>query len=314
LTRIVPAAALAIALLLPSSCGKKQEADTPVLRSIVGARNPASEEQEGPSGVPDSVLAVRILPAISGTGKRLSLSATGFSLGDGEIEWKVDGEPVPGAHEDSFSTEGVGKGASVQARVTVGGREVASNTVTLVNTPPGIRSVRIVPDVIRPGDSIGVEAAGIDPDGDEVTFEYRWEKNGQPAGTGDRLEGALHRGDVVSVRITPYDGEARGDYLVVRREVKNYPPSFTGVSDARLEGGVYTCTVGATDGDNDPLTYALTGAPSGMSIDPGTGTIRWTVPAGFTGKAPVTVTVKDGQGGEASYPMSVTIREESPKK
>ncbi len=202
----------------------------------------------------------------------------------------------------------------MQAWVKVGEREAASNIVTLQNAPPEIRSVRIVPDAIRPGDSIGVEVAGNDPDGDNVTFEYRWEKNGQPAGTGSRMEGTLRRNDVVSVWITPFDGEERGTYLVVRREVKNYPPAIAGTFDARLEHGVYTCRIGATDGDGDPLTFTLGKAPPGMTIDPGTGTIRWGVPDGFTGKAPVTVSVTDGQGGEASYAMVVAIREEPPEK
>jgi len=311
LTRIVPAAALAVMLLFCSSCGRKQESNPLVSRIAEGGADNAIREQAVPSDHPDSVLAVRILPEIAGAGTRLHLSATGFPLGDGEIEWKVNEDLVPGQLADSFSTEGFRKGTSVQARVKVGEREVTSNTVTLVNTPPEIRSVRIVPDVIRPGDSIGVEVAGNDPDGDDLMFEYRWEKNGQPAGTASRMEGALHRNDVVSVRITPFDGEARGKFLVVRREVKNYPPSINGVFEARLADGVYTCKVGATDGDNDPLTYALMEAPPGMTIDPGTGAIRWVIPPGAGGKIPVTVSVSDGNGGEASYALVVTIREET---
>lgn len=313
MTRIVPAAVLAVALLFGSSCGRKQESSPLVSRIAVGETDNAFKEQPVQAPRSDSALSVRILPGIAGTGTRLHLSATGFSLGDGEIEWRVNDDRVPGQSSDSFSTGGLGKGTSVQARVRIGEQEVLSNTVKLVNAPPEIRSVRIVPDPIRPGDSIGVEAAGNDPDGDPVTFEYRWEKDGRPAGTGSRMEGALRRNDVVSVRITPFDGEARGNFLVVRREAKNYPPSIEGVFDARLADGVYTCKIGATDGDDDPLTYALTEAPPGMTMDPGTGMIRWTVPDGFTGKAPVTVSVTDGHGGETSYPMFLTIREEPPK-
>lgn len=314
MTRILPAAALAVVMLCGPSCGKKQESKPLLTRIVQGEAEPSVPEQEVPSIDPDAILAVHVIPEIAGAGTPLHLSASGFALGDGKIVWTVNGELAPGQRADSFSTEGYRKGTSVQARVRIGEREVASNTVTLTNTPPEIRSVRIVPDVIRPGDSIGVEAAGDDPDGDPVTFEYRWEKNGQPGGTASRLEGSLRRNDVISVRITPFDGEARGRYLVVRREVTNYPPSIVGVVDAGLADGVYTGKVRATDGDNDPLTYVLTDAPPGMTIDPGTGSIRWTVPDGFLGKAPVTVSVTDGHGGETSYPMSLVIREEPPKK
>jgi hypothetical protein len=314
LTRIVPAAVLGVVLLFGSSCGEKQESNPLVSRIVQGEADNAVRDRAVPSEHPDSVLAVRILPEIAGAGTRLHLSATGFSLGDGEIEWKVNGNLEPGQRGNLFLSEELRKGTAVQARVKVGEWEITSNTLTLVNSPPEIRSVRIVPDVIHPGVSIGVEAAGNDPDGDQVTFEYRWEKNGQPAGTGSRMEGTLRRGDAISVRITPYDGEARGNFLVLRREVKNYPPSIQGVFDARLADGVYTCRVGATDGDNDPLNYTLMEAPQGMTIDPSTGTIRWTVPDKFLGKAPGTVSVTDGHGGEAYYPISLIIREEPPKK
>ncbi len=285
----------------------------PVSRIAEEGTGDPVQEPLVPTDRAGSKLLVRILPATAGTGTRLHLSANGFSLGDGEIEWKVDGEPVSGEQADSFSTEGLRKGMSIQARVKVGEREIASNTVTLRNTPPEIRSVRIVPEAIRPGDSIGVEVAGEDRDGDDVTFEYRWEKNGQSAGTGNRMDGTLRRNDVFSVRITPFDGETQGQYLVVRREVMNYPPSIDGIAEAGLANDIYTCRVLAKDGDGDPLTYALKESPPGMSIDPATGSIRWRVPAEFRGKVPVTVSVSDGKGGDSSYAMFVTIREEPAK-
>ena len=314
MTRFVPAAALAITLTVGISCGGKQESRASVTRIAEGGTDTAVREGEFTSARPDSAIAVRIVPEIARTGTLLRLSATGFSLGDGEIEWRVNEKPVPGEIEDSFSAEGLRKGTLVEARVKVEAREVTSNTVTLMNTPPELRSVRIVPDVIRPGDSIGVEVTGNDPDGDPVTFEYRWEKNGLPAGTESRMEEPLRRNDVISVRITPNDGEARGKFLVVRREVKNYPPSIDGAFDASLENGVYVCRVGATDGDGDPLTFSLTEAPAGMTIDPETGEIHWSVPDDFIGKAPIAVSVTDGHGGKVSYPMTLTIREDPSKE
>ncbi|HBX43181.1 MAG TPA: hypothetical protein DEH27_05045 [Deltaproteobacteria bacterium] len=180
------------------------------------------------------------------------------------------------------------------------------------NAPPEIRSVKFVPEIFRPGDSLGVEVSGSDPDGDEVTFEYAWEKNGTPAGSGSRIEGALQRKDAIAVTITPFDGEVRGRPLTLRREIRNVPPSIEGVKDARLEGDLYSCSILATDGDGDPLTYALKESPPGMSIETPTGTIRWEIPPAVTGKVPVTVVVSDGNGGEASYSMAVTIQEAAP--
>lgn len=260
--------------------------------------------------VSDAVLSVHIVSESSLRESRLKLSVTGFRPEDGEIEWLVDGAPVPGAVDVSFPADARQKGESVQARVTVGGTVLFSNVVTLSNRPPEILSARLVPEVVRPGDSLGVDASGSDPDGDEVTFEYAWKKNGVPAGTGSRLGGTLKRNDRFSVTITPFDGTARGRSVTLEREVRNYPPSIDGVADARLVEQMYTCKVQAKDGDGDPLTYELRESPPGMTIDPATGAIRWKVPLDTRGKVPVTVSVSDGKGGDSSYAMFVTIREE----
>jgi len=311
LIRVIAAAALALTLFL--SCGNRPENSSAVSRPDAGEPRRGPESRPVPPATAGPAESIRIFPEISGAGTRLHLSSAGFDLGDGRIEWMVNGTPIEGRQEDSFPTGELRKGSAVQVRVRVGDRDLYSNVVTLVNSPPEIRSVRIVPEVVRPGDSIGVEAEGDDRDGDEVTFEYRWEKNGRPAGTGSRMEGPLRRDDSISVRITPFDGEVRGNFLVVRRDVMNYPPVIHGVFDAQLADDVYTGRVAADDGDGDPLSFALSESPPGMSIDPSTGAIRWTVPDGFVGSAPVAVTVSDGHGGETAYPFTLTIREELPE-
>lgn len=254
---------------------------------------------------------MRILPETASRGTRLYLSPMGFLSREAEIEWIVDGMPVPGRRFTSLQTDALERGNSVQARVSVAGRVFFSNVVTLTNAPPELQSVKLVPEVFRPGDSLGVEVTGGDPDGDEVTFEYAWEKNGVPAGKGSRIDGVLKRNDVIAVTITPFDGEVRGSSLILRREIRNVPPSIEGVKDARLAGDVYSCRILAKDGDGDPLTYALKDAPAGMSIGAATGTIRWEVPPDVRGKVPVAVSVSDGNGGEASYAMVVTVQDET---
>jgi hypothetical protein len=60
-------------------------------------------------------------------------------------------------------------------------------------------------------------------------------------------------------------------------------------------GEMYVYDVDAEDPDGDTLTYALSVAPDGMTIDAATGRIEWT--ASFT-RQRVEVTVSDGNGGE----------------
>jgi len=206
------------------------------------------------------------------------------------------------------------KGDDVQARVLLEGKEILSEVVILRNGPPEIRSVKFVPEIFRPGDSLGAEVTGADPDGDPVTIEYFWERNGQPAGTGSRLEGSLRRGDAITLTVTPFDGESPGRSVTLHREIRNVPPSIEGARNAHLEGNLYTCRIQAADSDGDPLVFSLRDAPAGMSIDKASGMIRWDVPPEFRGNVLVTVAVTDGNGGEASYAMNLTIQEEPEKE
>jgi uncharacterized protein (DUF2141 family) len=61
--------------------------------------------------------------------------------------------------------------------------------------------------------------------------------------------------------------------------------------------GIATVTVVATDADEDPLTYSY--IVSGGAITPNAASASWTAPS-QAGSYSVTVTVTDGNGGEAS--------------
>ncbi|MFN7976700.1 MAG: Ig domain-containing protein [Vicinamibacterales bacterium] len=86
----------------------------------------------------------------------------------------------------------------------------------------------------------------------------------------------------------------------------NRAPSITtSAITSAVVGQAYTYDVNATDADNDPLTYALTTSPSGMTIVPGTGVIAWTPSA--AGTFPVVVSVSDGRGGVATQSFSIVV-------
>ncbi|MEM7827060.1 MAG: putative Ig domain-containing protein, partial [Candidatus Aenigmatarchaeota archaeon] len=116
------------------------------------------------------------------------------------------------------------------------------------------------------------------------------------------------RGDLVSVKITPFDGKDYGKPKVLKTEIKNTAPRIIEHKKAKIEGLLYTYQVNATDADGDKLTYSLKYAPDGMSIDPSTGFIKWNVPPEFKGKVPVTVSVTDGYGGEAVQSLTLEIQ------
>ena len=178
------------------------------------------------------------------------------------------------------------------------------------NSQPEIRGIRFVGGDGRPGNTLGVETEGNDADGDPVEFEIVWQKNGQPAGTGNRLTAPVKRGDNVKVTVTPFDGMERGKSATLSREILNTPPAIEGQEQFQVSDNAVTFHVTASDADGDPLTYSLKDAPAGMSIDRKTGMVRWVTSPGTTGKVPFTVIVSDGSGGESTARFTVTIAQE----
>jgi len=178
------------------------------------------------------------------------------------------------------------------------------------NSQPEIRGIRFVGGDGRPGNTLGVETEGNDADGDPVEFEIVWQKNGQPAGTGNRLTAPVKRGDNVKVTVTPFDGMERGKSATLSREILNTPPTIEGQEQFQVGDNAVTFHVRASDADGDPLTYSLKDAPAGMSIDRKTGMVRWVTSPGTIGKVPFTVIVSDGSGGESTARFTVTIAQE----
>ena len=180
-----------------------------------------------------------------------------------------------------------------------------------MNQPPEISKVGFVPEIFMPGDLLGIDVNGYDPDGDEVTFTINWTVNGDEAAEGPRCTMPLSRGDKVTVRITPYDGTDYGQSIKLEREIINFPPQIQADERSYFDGATFQYQVKATDPDGDTLTYSLQSAPPGMTIVSTTGQIKWLVPEDFTGAAPISILVEDGQGGKATYDVKLNIQEES---
>src|SRR5262249_15202148 len=64
----------------------------------------------------------------------------------------------------------------------------------------------------------------------------------------------------------------------------------------------------ATDPDGDPLVWDLESGPTGMSVDPLSGAVRWSPTVAQLGDAAVRLRVSDGQGGTAEQSFTVSVR------
>jgi hypothetical protein len=264
-----------------------------------------SAEQQA-SGTAGGLL-VDIRPETAYRDSQLIMSWNGFDLTNAKIEWLVNSVAMPSAMINQFRSADLRKGDTVQVRAVVDGREIRSKTVTIKNTPPEVSRVKMLPDPFKPGDMLSVEVTGKDLDGDPVTFMYEWTNNNSPAGKGKTIDSAIKRGDKVSVKITPYDGEEYGRASVPEIEVGNLPPVIIEENKFNFDGKVFTSQVKATDPDGDALVYSLKAGPAGMTIDPNTGVITWNVPPDFKGKASFTSCASDGKGGVTTRDMTVEI-------
>lgn len=72
----------------------------------------------------------------------------------------------------------------------------------------------------------------------------------------------------------------------------------------------YQYDVDATDLDNDPLTFSLTTAPDGMTLNAETGVLTWTSADTQVGTHPVDIQVSDGWGGTATQNFTLTVTPE----
>lgn len=274
------------------------------------ADKPVEKSEQNHTQTGEGSYLIEIIPLNVTRNSTIYLVHHGFTLSDAKIEWFVNGSPVLSALPDQFNTDGIRKHDKVQSKVIIKDKEIVSNIIEIKNAPPEINQAELVPEGFKPVGTLRVEATESDIDGDAVTLTYEWNKNGEPAGSSKQFKGKLKKGDKLSIKVTPFDGEAYGRSLVLRREVGNMPPIISESMEYNFDGKIYTYQVKATDPDGDPLMYSLKTAPSAMTINPSAGLIKWNVPPGFIGKASFTVSVIDGHGGEASQNLTFEIKSE----
>jgi hypothetical protein len=208
------------------------------------------------------------------------------------------------------------KDGTVQSQSTSSGIATKENSTVppevISDNPPKITSLKVSPETPKVGDTIKTEVATFDKEEDNVMLTYYWSRNGSELPeTSDSLSLSdnFKRGDKIGLTVVPDDGKRKGNPVSVSIFVADSPPVIK-QSDgtSRFDGRQVSHQIVATDPDGDPLTYALKAGPPGMTIDPATGLIKWDVPAGFTGKAPFTVSVTDGHGGEATQSLTLDFK------
>ena len=178
------------------------------------------------------------------------------------------------------------------------------------NRPPDITSTPAFQGMTTVLYEYALQAA--DPDGDPLTYRL-----GQaPAGmTIDRNTGLLRwtpaATGTVFVQAIVEDPRGAGrsqSWSITILTYANLPPAFTSTPPFTASPGVpYAYTVTASDPNHDPITFALTEGPDGLSLNASSGLVSWTPTAAQFGSHPVTLTASDNQGGTATQTFNVVV-------
>ena len=232
------------------------------------------------------------------------------TMAPSSIRWEKNGQIIAGQTSARLGAEFFARGDVVAVVVSTAAGEVRAQT-TIGNAPPRVTRVTVQPPKVYRGVNLTVEVVGDDPDGDAVSYEYAWSVNGEdlywedgPQLSGDKFS----RGDRVVLLVTPFDGKVGGKaFKGVDMVVDNAPPKFVSTPSQTFQGMSYHYEARAEDRDGDRLTYALDSAAPGMTIDPASGTINWTVDPQGAGDYKVRIVVKDDQGLTVSQEFTLGL-------
>lgn len=211
-----------------------------------------------------------------------------------------------------------GRLAAGQHAVTVRVRDLRGATAqqsfilqVIANRAPVFTSS--APIVATVGQPYVYAATANDPDGDALTFTLVASPLSMSVDPNTGIVGWTPLPNesgsrAVSLRVSDGRGGQATQAFTITVGQANAVPAITTLPPLVATTGVpYAYDVDATDADGDPLVYALTTAPAGMSIDGGTGRISWTPTQSQLGAQAVEVRVSDGRGGVASQPFSVSV-------
>jgi hypothetical protein len=141
------------------------------------------------------------------------------------------------------------------------------------NRPPAIKFAEIQPAAPTVKDDLGVAVKSSDPDGDAVSYQFKWFINGQEVPEASR--GALSRdlfrkGDEVQCLIVPADGHTEGKGFLTRAvRIVNSLPIVEGIEikpDVLYPGEEAQVAVKARDLDEDPISISLDWCVNDQSV------------------------------------------------
>jgi alpha-tubulin suppressor-like RCC1 family protein len=226
--------------------------------------------------------------------------------------WTRDGRQVAGLEDVVPATEtykGERWEVSVVARDGRSLSDAATAAVEVANTGPVVTEVTLTPNDPRVTDTIVAQATGVDPDGDPLTYLWRWTVDGQtvPDVEGPELPAGLAQRDAVVVAYArPSDGDTIGFELgsapvTVRNSLPVVTAATVTPADPRAGDTVQCTPATLEDADGDVVSLETTWLLDGIPV------IGANLDGRFTRGDVLTCTIVPHDGLAAGAPAVTTV-------
>ncbi len=245
-------------------------------------------------------LALVVVAALVGAS---ALAAQGAEPGDANGDGTVDAADIPVIVDQILERQSAPGNPDCTVDSLV---DVRDTICVAVASDRGPTLAPIADRSVREQEVVALTAAATDPD--LPADALAWSLVQKPTGAAiDPEDGAfvwVPAADQVgthpvTVRVTDAEGHADERSFTVTVRERGGPPVLDSIADqTTVAESSLTVDAHASDPDlpDDTLAYSLTLAPSGMSIEPGSGALSWTPAAAQVGDHDVTVQVEDQAG------------------
>ena len=278
------------------------------------AAKPEGENQ------PPEITALRIEPAEPLPGGRVRAVADVRDPDRDPVttsfRWEVAGQALDESGPE-IELRDVAKGDSIEVWIEASDGRNEPQTdhavATVANRRPKLANVALEPrGAVLPGQPAVATPLAEDPDGDELSFRFRWTLNDETIADSDASSlptEELRPGDQIRVQVIASDGEADSDAVwsgVLK--VGNAAPEIVSRPGAVGPGEAFNYQVEARDPEGDRnLRYSLRKGPDGMSINPILGQVRWQPRPEQAGVHPVEIAVQDSAGASSVQTFELTV-------
>ncbi len=176
------------------------------------------------------------------------------------------------------------------------------------NLPPKVTRVAVSPKSPTVGQAIHVEAEASDPEGIGLTYHYTWAVNGQED-LGEHSDtftpSHVHKGDVITATVMVRDDAQDSEPQHVEVTIIGVPPVIDTQPDQIHNFD--NIHLQAHDPDGGDLTWSISGAPQGMSVD-SSGTLHYPGSEEEPGGSyHIVITATDPDGDFAKMELDITI-------